>query len=72
MSYKIVLAWREHLKKVEELQQTALKLMAHPDTTPEQLWYAHQALVSTMKNHRELAPKVQEKWPRLSGKMPSI
>lgn len=67
MSRQIVVIWTEHLKKVKALQDTALKLLTHPDVTAEQLAHVHKVMVSVMQQHREIAPKVRAKWPRFSS-----
>lgn len=67
MSRRIVVIWTEHLKKVKALQNTALKLLAHPDVTPEQLAHVHKVRVSVMQQHWEIAPQVRAKWSRFSN-----
>jgi hypothetical protein len=61
---QVVNLWTEHVRKVLNLQNTAMLLMQHPDATPEQLMEAHFALVKIMQAHRDAVPRVRAVWPR--------
>lgn len=56
--------WRKHLEMMRKAQSLALQMLCHPDVTPEMLWQVHESMTRLMKEHREIAPKVRERWPR--------
>jgi len=58
-------AARSKLREIEaniaHLEQTALKLMRHPDASAAQLWHVHHTLVNVHKSMGEVRALCNEK-----------
>jgi hypothetical protein len=55
--------WRHMTGLQKEADALVLKLMAHPDATPEQLQTAHRVCSGAKAEHDRLRKILQLKWP---------
>ena len=57
-------AWNPFVDNIRAFRATCLELLAHPDTTPEQLCEVHMKLVEVMKQYREMRVKIEAVRPK--------
>ena len=55
--------WVQHVAHHKSMGANVLRLMRHPDATPEQLWELHLKYTETMKNFYDLRNKLREIYP---------
>lgn len=53
-------------ENVRALGDTALKIMRHPDATPEMLWRIHTDYANVWKSYLETQQFLREKFPQRS------
>ncbi len=59
--------WLDILRKMEAADSSLVRLMRHPNTTPEQLWAAHEASSTTYAQHVLLREGLRKRFPRVLG-----
>lgn len=58
--------WMNTRTLTKEADECVMKLMRHPDATPEQLLQAHRVCSGAAEEEKRLRKMLQKKWPHRS------